>query len=115
MMHKDRKSFRVTRMDVPLELAESITQGTYDLNDAFVCQGVLYANDSFTSDPARHQEYAVMVPVNDGWWQVETFTVTAMTAVEFMLCHGRVKVQQARNQFDVDLGFHRLILEGYDG
>ena len=77
----------------------------------FECEGVLFLNDSITSDPDRFWEYAV---VKDGV-QVESLTVnvTGMTAARLVKALRRAAAIDPRGDTQVQLRVHPVGVCGH--
>lgn len=80
MFHKQR-TWTVFPAASTEDLARQLTESRQSLDAGFQLQGYLFLNDSITTDPGRHQEYAVVKrPQSEGepFVQVESLTITRM-------------------------------------
>ena len=76
MVH-DKRTFQVSDVASPEELAEQLAEHSWTLCTGFRIGGYLWLNDSFSEDSA--QEYTVLQPLNERHVQIESITASWCT------------------------------------
>ena len=76
LFHSKRR-WQVQRVESPAELAEKLIEHTWSLCTAFSIGGYFFFNDATSEDGA--QEYAVVKPVGEEFFQLESITFSWTT------------------------------------